>query len=58
MVRLLFFCGKKEFHHEKEVWLWNKIHSKNKVLLRKIILYIIKMKLYYEKKALKGKGFL
>ena len=38
IVRLLFFCGKKEFYHEKEVWLWNEIHSKNKALLRKIIL--------------------
>ena len=38
IVRLLFFCGKKEFYHEKEVWLWNKIHSKNKVLLRKMLL--------------------
>ena len=38
IVRLLFFCGKKEFYHEKQVRLWQKFHSQNKVLLRKIIL--------------------
>ena len=57
-MRLLFFCGKKEFYHEKEVRLWNKFHSKNKVLLYTENNSIIKRKFYYEKKALKGRGIL
>ena len=49
IVRRLFFCGKKEFYHE-EVRLWNKFHSKNKVLTENNS--IVKRKFYFEKKTL------